>query len=306
MENAILVEDLQKYYGPVKAVDGVSFKVLQGEVFTLLGPNGAGKTTIIEILEGLKEPDKGKLTVLGIKSNKITPAMKDRMGVVLQDTRLMERLTVEETFKLFASFFSQTLPINQMINKVALEEKAKARVENLSGGQRQRLAIGLALLNNPDIIFMDEPTTGLDPQARRNIWDLIEELKEEKKTIFLTTHYMEEAEKLSDYIYIMDHGQIIAQGTPAELVEGLDQDNVIEFSLDSSMGTKDLEELEEIFPECFLQDDRVNIYVKEMASSFSRLLAWAEEKGFSLENLMFRRPNLEDVFLDLTGKGLRD
>ncbi len=306
LEKAIVVTDLYKHYGAVKAVDGISLEILQGEVFTLLGPNGAGKTTTVEILEGLKEPDSGELVVLGQKSKKISRAMKDRMGVVLQQNTFMERITVKETFNLFASFFSQSLPVKDIIAKVALEEKTTALVETLSGGQKQRLAIGLALLNNPSIIFLDEPTTGLDPQARRNIWELIEELKEEQKTIILTTHYMEEAEKLSDYIYIMDHGQIIARGTPEELVAGLDQDNVIEFTLDPAMGVKDLDELGQIFPEYNLQDNQVNIYVRDMTDAFSRLLTWSREKDFSLENLMFRRPNLEDVFLDLTGKGLRD
>ena len=306
MEKAIVVTDLYKHYGGVKAVDGISLEILQGEVFTLLGPNGAGKTTTVEILEGLKEPDGGELVVWGQKSKKISRAMKDRMGVVLQQNTFMERITVKETFNLFASFFSQSLPVKDIIAKVALEEKTTALVETLSGGQKQRLAIGLALLNNPSIIFLDEPTTGLDPQARRNIWELIEELKEEQKTIILTTHYMEEAEKLSDYIYIMDHGQIIARGTPEELVAGLDQDNVIEFSLDPAMGVKDLDELGQIFPDYNLQDNQVNIYVRDMTDSFSRLLTWSREKDLSLENLMFRRPNLEDVFLDLTGKGLRD
>ncbi len=306
MDKAIEVRELRKSYGSIKAVDGVSFEVMRGEVFTLLGPNGAGKTTIVEILEGLTEPDSGDLVILGQKLSKITPKIKDRMGVVLQENRFMDRVTVDETFKLFSSFFSKTLPVKDIVKKVSLEEKVGSLVETLSGGQKQRLAIGLALLNDPEIIFLDEPTTGLDPQARRNIWDLIEELKEEKKTIFLTTHYMEEAERLSDFTYIMDHGEIIARGTPAELVSGLDQDNVIEFYLDPSLGVKDLEALGEIFPGYNLQDEKVNLYVKEMGSSFSLLLRWAEERDIKLENLMFRRPNLEDVFIELTGKGLRD
>jgi len=305
VEVAIAVKDLKKYYKEVKAVDGVSLEVHRGEVFTLLGPNGAGKTTIIEILEGLKEPDSGTLKILGEDCKKVRASLKDRMGVVLQETRFIDKTKVQEMVEMFASFYSRSLKSEEVLKKVALEEKAEALVENLSGGQRQRLAIGLALINDPDIIFLDEPTTGLDPQARRKIWDLITELREERKTIFLTTHYMEEAEKLSDYIYIMDHGTIIARGTPDQLIDNLDQENVIEFNRES-LGEGLEERLREIFPGLQVQEEKVILYVENVTRNFSQLMQFAQKQGVEFENLIFRRPNLEDVFLNLTGKGLRD
>lgn len=304
-EKVLEVKDLKKRYGSLQAVDGISFYVERGEVFTLLGPNGAGKTTTVEILEGLKTADSGEIIMLGRNCKVVDRALKERLGVLLQETRYMDKIKVLEMAQMFASFYRKPLPPRDIIAKVALEEKMQAFVEDLSGGQRQRLAIGLSLINDPDIIFMDEPTTGLDPQARRNIWDLIEELKEENKTIFLTTHYMEEAERLSDYVFIMDHGNIIAQGTPQSLIADLGKENIIEFA-QGGISEEALEHIQGMFPKVTLQDEKVHIHTEQLTPDLSRLLNWSREQDLEFENLMFRRPNLEDVFLSLTGKGLRD
>ncbi|MCK9223319.1 MAG: ABC transporter ATP-binding protein [Limnochordia bacterium] len=301
----IEVHDLRKAYGPVKAVDGVSFHVRKGEVFTLLGPNGAGKTTTIEILEGLKKPDSGRIIIMGQECETVGPLQKDRMGVLLQDTRFISRLRVIEVLEVFSSFFSRTLPVETILERVSLTEKTRAYVEELSGGQRQRLSIGLALLNDPDIIFLDEPTTGLDPQARRNIWELIGSLREDGKSVFLTTHYMEEAEYLSDYVYIMDRGQIITHGTPRELIDQLGQDNIIEFAK-ATLSDVQVQQLKAQFEQISEKNGRWLVYTKDILVALPVLLDWAKGSNVVLENLALRQPNLEDVFLSMTGRGLRD
>ncbi|MCK5827876.1 ABC transporter ATP-binding protein, partial [Candidatus Bipolaricaulota bacterium] len=215
------VTALTKHYGDTRAVDDISFTVPHASVFTILGPNGAGKTTTMEILEGIREPDSGEIEVFGERLNRVTRSVKQRMGVLLQEGGFEPYLKVHETLNLFASFFDTALPVRDILETIALTEKSTALVRTLSGGQKQRLAIGAALINDPDLIFLDEPTTGLDPQARRNIWDIVSTLKSRGKTIILTTHYMEEAEALSDEICIMDYGRIIAQGTPKKLTDDL-------------------------------------------------------------------------------------
>ena len=302
---AIEISNLKKSYGPIKAVDGISFYVKKGQVFTLLGPNGAGKTTTIEILEGLKEADSGQINFFGDKVDKIGQKEKEDIGVLLQRNNYIEKIKVKEMFRMFSSFYKRTLPIDEIFQKVALEDKADAFVENLSGGQQQRLSIGLALINDPRIIYLDEPTTGLDPQARRNLWELIEDLKADGKTIFLTTHYMEEAERLSDYVYIMDQGRIIADGSPEELINNLGQENVIDFARNGLKATE-VDVLKEIYPDLKTNEDNISVYVKDLASALSALISWAEKADFKLDDLKIRRPNLEDVFIELTGKGLRD
>jgi len=223
------VSQLTKHYGETRAVDGISFTVPNASVFTILGPNGAGKTTTLEMLEGIREPDSGEIELFGTRLKRITRPVKQRMGVLLQDGGFEPYLKVHEILQLFSSFFEKSLPVNEVLNMVALAEKSKALVKTLSGGQKQRLAIGAALINDPDLIFLDEPTTGLDPQARRNIWDIVSGLKARGKTIILTTHYMEEAEALSDEVCIMDYGKIIAQGTPKSLADDLGEETLIEF-----------------------------------------------------------------------------
>ncbi len=226
------VEELRKYYGSVKAVDGVSFKIKQGSIFTLLGPNGAGKTTTLEIIEGLRTPDSGKITIFGRHVEKIGREEKELIGVSLQETNLIGNLTVRETLSMFRSFYKKGLSVEDVLDFVSLKDKAKTHVDRLSGGQRQRLAIGLALINDPLLLFLDEPTTGLDPQARRSIWDLLLQLKKQGKTIVLTTHYMEEAEFLSDWVCIMDHGRIIREGTPEDLIKSIGGESVIEVDVE--------------------------------------------------------------------------
>ncbi len=220
-ENAIIVENLRKTYGATKAVDGISFEVRQGEVFGMLGPNGAGKSTTIEIVEGLRAADAGTVTVLGLKQPREGQAIKARIGIQLQTTSLYPRLSVTEILDLFHKFYPnrETLSTETLIRMVDLEEKKSTRSKQLSGGQKQRLSVALALVNNPDIVFLDEPTTGMDPQARRQLWDVVLGLKRQGKTILMTTHYMEEAEQICDRVAIVDHGHIIESGTPAELVQ---------------------------------------------------------------------------------------
>jgi ABC-2 type transport system ATP-binding protein len=303
-EVAVEVIDLKKYYGEVKAVDGVSFYCLRGQVFTLLGPNGAGKTTIVEILEGLREADSGEIIFLGKPCRTIGREEKERIGVVLQQTNWLPRLKVREMLEMFSALYRRSVGVDHLLEVCSLTDKAGALVDTLSGGQRQRLAIALALVNDPEVIFLDEPTMGLDPQARRNIWDLIQDLKGQGKTIFLTTHYMEEAEQLSDYVYIMDQGRIIAKGTPQSLIDDLGQDNVIEFS----RGELDPGQLQNILSTQGLRvgEERITVYTQDLAGDLARILEWAKDGGSRIEHLAVRRSNLEDVFLHLTGKGLRD
>src|SRR5262245_55790182 len=228
---ALLVRGLAKRYGDVVAVAGIDLEVRPGECFGLLGPNGAGKTTTIEICEGLTAADSGVVQVLGRNWTRDDRALRERLGIQLQDTQLSEKLTVEETLRLFRSFYARGHPVSTIIDLVQLEEKRRARVGTLSGGQKQRLALGCALVGDPELIFLDEPTTGLDPQARRQVWDLVERLQSRERTILLTTHYMEEAEQLCDRVAIVDHGRIIALGTPKELIAGLGAGQVVFFSI---------------------------------------------------------------------------
>lgn len=218
---ALVVRGLRKSYGDVRAVDGLDLEIPAGECFGLLGPNGAGKTTTIEICEGLLERDEGDLELLGMTWEKNADSLREKLGISLQDTQLSEKLTVSETLQLFRSFYEAGREVDEVITLVQLEEKSKARVGTLSGGQKQRLAIACALVGNPELLFLDEPTTGLDPQSRRQLWSLIEEFKATGRTILLTTHYMDEAEKLCDRVAIVDHGHIIAQGAPHELIESI-------------------------------------------------------------------------------------
>ncbi len=305
-ESILEVEGLKKHYNDVKAVDGISFKVLKGEVFTLLGPNGAGKTTTLEILEGLKKHDEGTITLFGTKiKNGLPIPLKEKMGVVLQENNFLDHLSVVEILKTFKNFYSNGLEIEEVLKIVSLTEKKNAKVEKLSGGQRQRLAIGVAIIGDPQLIFMDEPTTGLDPQSRRNIWDMIVNLKKLGKTIFLTTHYMEEAEFLSDYIYIMDHGKIIAKGTVQRLISSFGGKRVIEAHLKLDEGKKT--ELRELFHDSVeFEDSKVILKTFELPSIMKKFLDWTENKQLKIEDLIVRQSNLEDVFLKLTGRRLRD
>ena len=298
------VSDLTKHYGETRAVDGISFTVPPASVFTILGPNGAGKTTTMEILEGIREPDSGEIEVFGERLDRVTRSVKQRMGVLLQDGGFEPYLKVREILQLFASFFATSLPADDILEMVALTEKSKALVRTLSGGQRQRLAIGAALINDPDLIFLDEPTTGLDPQARRNIWDIVSALKARGKTIILTTHYMEEAEALSDEVCIMDYGTIIAHGTPKTLTASLGEETLIEFG-GAAVAQDALEALQQSCAATRSEQSIISLKTAHLTDTMEALFAWSREHDIKLRDLAVRQPNLEDVFLTLTGRRLR-
>ena len=228
---ALLIRGLRKAFSDVQAVDGLDLEVAPGESFGLLGPNGAGKTTTIEICEGLTRPDEGKVELLGLDWSTGAGELRQRIGVQLQETQFPEKLTVEETLRLFRSFFRRGISIDESIRTSQLEEKRHSRVGGLSGGQKQRLAMACALVGDPELLFLDEPTTGLDPQARRHLWDLVDQLKQAGRTIILTTHYMEEAERLCDRVAIMDHGRVIALGTPPQLIASIGGEDIVEFAV---------------------------------------------------------------------------
>jgi ABC-2 type transport system ATP-binding protein len=302
---AVRVQDVRKRYGAVHAVDGVSFDVAPGEVFGLLGPNGAGKTTTVEMLEGLRAPDSGRLEVLGIDVARNPDDLKQRVGVTLQTAELYPKLTVVEVLDLFRSFYKRSLPTNQLIDFLDLGERRTAQTRQLSGGQRQRLAVALALVNDPEVIFLDEPTTGLDPAARRSLWDLVQKLQGQGKTILLTTHYMEEAEVLCDRLAIMDHGRILALGTVNELVSKRFKDRSVRFDQIAAVADDQLKALPGV--ESIKHDDGETVlYTQDVPATIGGVLALTEALGVEPGNLGIRRPTLEDLFLDLTGRALRD
>jgi ABC-2 type transport system ATP-binding protein len=304
-EPVIHVDDLKKCYGDVKAVDGVTFEVARGEVFGMLGPNGAGKTTTIEVLEGLRHPDSGSVRVFGLDVVHHPEAIKQRIGVQLQSVSLYPRLTVTELLDLFGSFFSHHLPTKQLIDAVDLGERAKARSMNLSGGQQQRLSIALALVNDPELVFLDEPTTGLDPQARRSLWDLIKGLQEKGKSVMLTTHYMEEATELCDRVAIMDHGHILEMGSVPELIGRRFKERAVFFDSNPKLPTDQLAGLGGV-TRAAQEDGQTVLYSKDVAGTIGALLATADGLNVEPHNLGIRQATLEDVFLDLTGRALRD
>lgn len=302
---AIRVGDVSKRYGSVQAVDGISFGVAHGEVFGLLGPNGAGKTTTVEMLEGLRTPDSGLVEVLGIDVGRHPDDLKQRVGVTLQTAELYPKLTVVEVLDLFRSFYRRSLPTAQLIEFLDLGERRRAQTRQLSGGQRQRLAVALALVNDPEVIFLDEPTTGLDPAARRSLWDLIGKLQDQGKTILLTTHYMEEAEVLCDRLAIMDHGRILALGTVDELVSERFRDRSVRFDRIEALDDDRLERLPGV-TSMKHDDGETVIYTQDVPGTIGGLLSLTEALGVEPGNLGIRRPTLEDLFLDLTGRALRD
>ncbi|MGC9529972.1 MAG: ABC transporter ATP-binding protein [Candidatus Bipolaricaulaceae bacterium] len=306
-ENSIVlsVQDLSKSYGQVRAVDGVSFSVPGGSIFTLLGPNGAGKTTTLEILEGLRAPDAGQIELFGSKVRRVTGRMKQRMGVLLQEGGFEPYLRVREVLGVFAALFDRSIPIDEVLARVGLEDKARAQVRSLSSGQKQRLALGAALINDPDLLFLDEPTTGLDPQARRHMWDSIDALKAQGKTMVLTTHYMEEAEALADQVCIMDHGKVIARGSPRELVAGLGEETMVEFAA-PELPPAARQALAGCAPAVRSDGQLVILEADDLVATMERLLSWSRAQGIPLADMTVRQPNLEDVFLSLTGRRLRE
>jgi len=306
--SALRVHHLRKAYKDVIAVDGLNLEVQAGECFGLLGPNGAGKTTTVEICEGLTQPDSGEVEVLGQRWSSDAAQLRQRLGIQLQDTQLSEKLTVHETVRLFRSFFRQGAEASEVIARVQLEEKLNARVGDLSGGQKQRLALACALVGDPDFLFLDEPTTGLDPQARRQLWELIEEFKESGRTILLTTHYMDEAERLCDRVAIMDHGKEIAFGTPRELIASTCAEQMVEFTAGSASKALDVPALRRIegVREVRTENGAVLLQVTELHTSIPALLAELTRQNVPLTELRTHSATLEDVFVTLTGRHLRD
>jgi ABC-2 type transport system ATP-binding protein len=304
-EPVIRVTDLKKYYGDVRAVDGVSFEVARGEVFGMLGPNGAGKTTTIEVLEGLRPPDAGSVEVLGLDVRHHPESIKERIGVQLQSVSLYPRLTVTELLDLFGTFFAHHLPTQHLIDAVDLGDRANAWSLNLSGGQQQRLSIALALVNDPELVFLDEPTTGLDPQARRSLWDLIKGLQERGKSVMLTTHYMDEAAELCNRVAIMDHGRILEMGAVPELIGRRFKERAVFFDSNPKLLVDQLARLGGV-TRATEEDGQTVLYSKDVAGTIGALLGRSDELGVEPRNLGIRQATLEDVFLDLTGRALRD
>jgi ABC-2 type transport system ATP-binding protein len=304
-ELVIRVADLKKHYGDVKAVDGVSFEVACGEVFGVLGPNGAGKTTTIEVLEGLRDLDSGHAEVLGMDVTRHAATIKQRIGVQLQTVSLYPRLTVKELLDLFGSFYDRHLPTKQLIDAVDLGERAGARSMNLSGGQQQRLSIALALVNDPELIFLDEPTTGLDPQARRSLWDLIKGFRARGKSVVLTTHYMEEAAELCDRVAIMDHGHILEIGTVPDLIGRRFKERAVFFDTEPALAADRLGTLPGLV-RAAQENGQTVLYSCDVAGTIGGLLSFADQLHVDPRNLGIRQATLEDVFLDLTGRALRD
>jgi ABC-2 type transport system ATP-binding protein len=305
---ALRIRNLRKTYKDVVAVDGLDLDVPAGECFGLLGPNGAGKTTTIEICEGLTAPDSGDVEVLGLHWKSDAHELRQRLGIQLQDTQLSEKLTVLETLCLFRSFYHQGPAADKIIGLVQLEEKRNSRIGGLSGGQKQRMALACALVGEPDLLFLDEPTTGLDPQARRQLWELIEQLKLAGRSIVLTTHYMDEAERLCEQVAIMDHGKTIALGTPRELVASIGVEHVVEFSAGGPGKTLDMEPLKclEGIRDVRLENGSVLMQATELHRAVPALLAELDRQQLALTELRTHSATLEDVFVTLTGRHLRD
>jgi ABC-2 type transport system ATP-binding protein len=297
---------LVKRFADVTAVNGLDLEVFAGECFGLLGPNGAGKTTTVEILEGLTPSDEGTVELLDQRWGKGDDrALRERIGVQLQETQLAEKVTVVETLRLFRSFYQRGNSVDEVIQTVALEEKRNARVGKLSGGQKQRLAVACALVSDPDLLFLDEPTTGLDPQARLSLWDIVEKFRARGGTILLTTHYMEEATRLCDRVAIMDHGKVIALGTPAELIESLGADQIIEFSVTKQLADDALKRLPAV-NHLHKRDEVYSLSVSEIGVALPALLAEIERQQSEIVTLTTHQATLEDVFVSLTGRMLRD
>ncbi len=301
----ISVTDLRRHYGEVKAVDGVTFEVRKGEVFGLLGPNGAGKTTTIEILEGLNRADSGEVRVLGFDPKHEANKLKERIGVQLQAASLYPDLTVSELVELFSTFYAKRLPGARLIDQLGLDERKGALSKELSGGQRQRLSIALALVNDPELIFLDEPTTGLDPQGRRSLWEHIERLRNEGRTVLLTTHYMEEAEHLCDRVAIVDHGKILEIGAVDELISRHFTERTLRFRSRAELSDSQLAGLRDVARVAH-EEDEVVLYTANVPRTIAALLDLAQSTGAGDLDVAVRRPTLEDVFLELTGRALRD
>jgi len=303
----ISVQSLHKSYASVEAVKGIDFEVGSGEVFGLLGPNGAGKTSTVEILEGLRPRSGGDARVLGFDPERQKEQLKDRIGVCLQATNLPAKIRVQEAMDLFASFYTRSVSSEQLLKRLQLWDKRAAAYETLSGGQKQRLALALALVNDPQLLFLDEPTTGLDPQIRLEIHKLIEEMKSEQRTVVLTTHYIEEAERLCDRVAIMDEGKIVAMGTPRELQQKSCSQSHIQIVCAQPLNGNALPQWPDAVGSELEEGGRsLTVYSTRPARTLFEIMKWLDQKGLQLEDVHLKRPTLEDVFVELTGKQLRD
>jgi ABC-2 type transport system ATP-binding protein len=303
----ISVHGLRKSYAALEAIRGIDFEVGAGEVFGLLGPNGAGKTSTVEILEGLRPRSGGEATVLGFDPERQKQQLKDRIGVCLQATNLPAKIRVQEAMELFASFYTRSVSSEQLLKRLQLWDKRAANYETLSGGQKQRLALALALINDPQMLFLDEPTTGLDPQIRLEIHGLIEEMKGEKRTVLLTTHYIEEAERLCDRVAIMDEGKIVAMGTPRELQQRSRSRSRIEIVCAQSLNGGGLPDWPDAVDSALTPDGRgLTVHSTRPARTLFEIMRWMDQQGLQVEDVHLKRPTLEDVFVELTGKRLRD
>lgn len=308
---SLLLRGLRKAFADVVAVDGLDLEVRRGECFGLLGPNGAGKTTTIEICEGLTTPDAGTIELLGLNWTTAANELRHRIGIQLQETQFPDKLTVDETLRLFRSFFRRGISVDESVRTAQLEEKRHSRVGGLSGGQKQRLAMACALVGDPELLFLDEPTTGLDPQARRHLWDLVDQLKLAGRTIILTTHYMDEAERLCDRVAIMDHGKIIALGTPQQLIASIGGEHIVEFAIvghESGDGLVDASLLTAISG---VQAHRVDaglhqLTVRDLHTTVPLIFQSLTSQELHLSDFRTHSATLEDVFVGLTGRNLRD
>lgn len=300
----IEVRDLRKTYGELRAVDGVSFDVAEAQIFGILGPNGAGKTTTLEMVEALRPIDSGTVTISGVDVKKNPTKVKNMIGVQLQSTSLFNHLTVAELVDLFASFYNRTVNVKEILDEVSMADKAGSYVPALSGGQKQRVSVALALVNDPIVVFLDEPTTGLDPQARRHLWDVVERTREKGKSVVLTTHYMEEAETLCDHLLVMDHGTIIESGSPRELIQRHAGDSAIEFVSEAIPAAK-IEALPAV-DSVKSAEGRHYVFTKDTHGALVGLLDLSKSDGFKADQLQVRGGTLEDVFVSLTGRRLRD
>ena len=303
---AIEVERLVKVYGEVNAVDGISFTVEKGEVFGFVGPNGAGKTTTIEIIEGYRMPDEGQVVVLGLDPFRERYELKERVGIMLQSTSFYPDLRMGEIVTLFAGYYRHTADTDSLLDMMGLKEKSKAFIRELSGGQKQRLALILAFINDPELLFLDEPTAGLDPQSRQGVWEWIDEARQEGKTAFITTHYIEEAEELCDRVAIIDHGRIIALDTPRRLMANLDAEQSIEFIADDSLDLAKLSAIPGVWAAVNGKKGEYTLHVSDPQVALKGLMALAAEEAFYPRDLRVEGATLEDMFIHLTGRRIRE